>query len=100
MELNSLPKKVDFILTLAAKGEMSEGELKMVESFLPEHSDHPRLGRVFGYTVSDYAFASLKWIGTEEMLRIFNKHFVTLSPERKNEINELIKENRHINYLS
>ena len=100
MELNSLLNKVDFVLTLAAKGEMSENELKCVESFLLEHSDHPRLGRVFGYSVSDYAFASLKWVGTEETKKLFDKYFVMLSTDRRNKINELIRENRHINYLS
>ena len=52
-----------------------------------ETSDHPKLGKVFGYSVDEYAIATLKWLGEEEK---FIKCYEELSDYKKRRIDELI----------
>jgi hypothetical protein len=48
------------------------------------------IGKFFGYSVSDYAIASLRWINSRESLKLFDEVFISLSDERKKVVNELI----------
>lgn len=93
--MESIQDKVCFIL-MAAKNRISDDQtLALIDEFAKEHSHHPTLGRVFGYSVSDYAIAALRWIETKESMEIFNKQYEALPRERKMEVDQLIKSEIH-----
>ena len=98
MGFNSLPDKVNYLISPAKRGNLTKEELKTVEALLSENSGHPRLGRFFGYSISDYAFASLYWLKDERARALFDKHFAYLDKKRKENINNLIKYNYHLEY--
>ena len=95
---NSIVDKVNFLLALAKKGEYGEDELKTVLSMTGEHTDNKILGRVFGYSVSDYALAALKWLGTDETAKAFQSIYDKLDVVRREEINQLISEKPYLEY--
>jgi len=47
--------------------------------------------RAFGVSVSDFAFAALKWIGSPYSVEQFDKLYEDLPDERKPRINEIIE---------
>ena len=100
MELNNsgILDKVNFLMLLAKRGQYSQEELDLVKDLMSEHSDHIRLGKVFGYSVSDYAFATLNWLSTDETKTIFNQQYNQLSPKRKQIVSELIDKNLYMQY--
>ena len=73
------------------KKQYTQNELNCVKALLAEHSDTVRLGKVFGYSVSDYAFATLSWLSTDETKELFEREFSKLSKERKLHISQLIE---------
>lgn len=85
-----MPDKVYFLLSIAKAGKCAKEELNMIKGMTSEHSTDMILGRVFGYSISDYAIATLKWLNTDDTLREFKLAFDKLSSDRKNEISELI----------
>lgn len=95
---SSIVDKVDFLLTLAKKNKYDADELNTVISMTGEHTDNKILGRVFGYSVSDYAIAVLNWLGTEDSIKAFNSAFNKLNKIRQAEINKLIKAKPYIEY--
>lgn len=82
--------KVFFILEKSRFGQCSDKDLQRILQYTEEHSDDMVIGRFFGYSVSDYAIASLKWIGSQDSLKSFNDVFSALPDSRKKEINDLI----------
>lgn len=95
---DSLLNKIDFLLSLSQKGECSAEELNRIVLLTRQHSEHMILGRFMGYSVSDYAFASLKWINSKDSIKIFETLFNNLSEKRKQEINILIEQKIYKDY--
>ena len=93
-----ITEKVDFLLTIAKKGQCSNEEFADILKLLVEHSDKERLGKVFGYSVSDYAIATLAWIGDDKSYAEYNKIYTTLDEKRKLDITQLVKEKRYLQY--
>ena len=100
MELNNtgILDKVKFLLSLAQKKRYTQNELDCVKALLTEHSDSMRLGKVFGYSVSDYAFATLSWLSTDETKGLFERGFSQLSEERKRHISQLIEKKLYMQF--
>ena len=48
--------------------------------------------RAVGVSISDFAFAALKWIGSQYSIECFEAHFNKLPDERKTRINKIISE--------
>ena len=95
---NGIGDKVDFLLTLAKKKEYNSGELKKVISMTGEHTDNKILGRVFGYSVSDYALAVLNWLNTDESIKAFHTVYDRLDKIRQAEVTKLIDEQVYLDY--
>lgn len=91
MENKSILEQVHFLLRAAKNKDTSQKTLKIVSTLTKKHSNDRILGRVFGHSVSDYAFATLKWIGTKESIDLFNMYSADLPAERESEINNLIE---------
>lgn len=90
MANDGISEKVLFLLELAKKGAASESELSKIIEMISAHSDNVTLGRVFGYSVSDYAIATLKWLDSENALLEYEKAIRGLSDNRMSAITELI----------
>ena len=100
MELNNtgILDKVKFLLSLAHKNQYTKNELDYVEMLVSEHSDNMRLGKVFGYSVSDYALATLSWLSTDETKELFNQNFSQLGEERKLHVSQLIDKKLYLQF--
>ena len=90
MANDGISEKVLFLLELAKKGTASESELSKIIEMMSAQSDNVTLGRVFGYSVSDYAIATLKWLDSENALLEYEKAIRGLSDNRMSAITELI----------
>lgn len=88
--------KILFLFEKCKSGNCNHDELKRIKEYTLEHSDDMILGRFFGYSVSDYAIASLKWINTPDSLSAFEVVFSALSENRKTEINKLINKKLYL----
>ncbi len=88
--------KISFLFEKAKAGHCSYDEMQQIKEYTVQHSNDMIIGRFFGYSVSDYAIASLKWINTTESLSLFNEVFSPLSDNRKKEINELIEKKLYL----
>lgn len=88
--------KVKYLLSLPEKSEYSSDEIQKAVEMTKEHSNDMVLGRVFGYSVSDYAIATLEWIGTEESRKEFWRIFDGLSDRRKIDIANLIEKKLYL----
>ena len=88
----SLLEKVQNMLLIAKSGSADESTVNQIADLTTEHSDHTRLGKFFGHSVSDYAFAVLKWLNNPYSAEVFNRLFSGLADERKTFINELISQ--------
>lgn len=96
MDKTGITDKVYFLLKLSKSKKYTNDELKDVISFIPLHSNDIKLGKVFGYSISDYAFATLFWLGTSETMKLFSELSEELSEERKSEIEQLIKKKLYV----
>lgn len=90
MSKSGILDNVRFLFSIAQKGVCGEDELRIILNMTEEHTDNLILGRVFGYSVSDYAIATLKWIGSDSTLKEFKNIFDKLSKNRQTEIETLI----------
>ena len=88
---NNILQKVMFLLTCAKAKTVSTDDYQLILSYVTQHSNHLVLGKVFGYSISDYAIATLYWIQTNESLEDFDSVFSKLVEGRKNLVNELIE---------
>ena len=82
--------KVFKILEIAQKKVSDHETIEQIVVLTDFHSDRKRIGLVGGFSVSEYAFAALKWIGSEFSLRKFAELFASLSDDRKMRVNELV----------
>ena len=82
--------KISFLFDKAKSGHCSSSELQTIKDYTAQHSNDMVIGRFFGYSVSDYAIASLRWINTSDSLKLFYEVFNMLPEERKYEIKTLI----------
>ena len=84
------------LLIAARDKDSSESTPRSIAAMLPWHSERPVPGRVFGYSVSDYAFAALYWIGTPRSLQLYHAEIAQISEKRRAEVEELISRNTYL----
>jgi hypothetical protein len=82
--------KIRYIMEIAKKGTCSDAELEKLMIYSLQHSDNAILGRFFGYSVSDYAIACMKWVNTVEAQEAFNVKMKNIPEHRKKDIEKLI----------
>lgn len=87
----SLPRKIYMLLEVVKEKNIDNETITQIGALTNEDSTHMRLGKVFGHSVSDYAFAALKWLDTEYSIKTFDNLFTNLPNDRKKWITELIK---------
>jgi hypothetical protein len=95
---NNILDKENYCLSLARSSSYSSQDLETIRELSLEHSNHVRLGRVFGYSVSDYALATLKWLNTEETNLIFDELYSFKSNAQKEEADDLIRSNIYLQF--
>lgn len=95
---NNILDKVNFLMEAAINKSDDKKTLSVICNLVGEHSEHEKLGRVFGYSVSDYAIAALKWIGTDESEILFEKNYSQLSAHRRQEIDKLIEKKLYLEF--
>lgn len=98
MENNSILAKVDYIMQAVLKKDDSSECLQNLRSLSKEHTDDMVLGRVFGWSISDYAIAALKWINTDLTNTMFADEFDSLPDNRKPEVLVLIAKELYKQY--
>lgn len=79
--------KVKYICDIANKQTFNEKEKEKILLLSDEHSNDSHLGKVFGYSVSDFAIACLSWCNCNQE---FENIFDSLSEERKIVLKRLI----------
>lgn len=72
MEKNSILEKIEYMHSLAKNKSYNEKDLMCLKEYSKEYSDNMVLGRFMGYSLFDYALATLYWIGTEETKMMFD----------------------------
>ena len=82
--------KIYNMLLMAKYREKDEEKIKMLVPLTYEDSPHVRLQRVFGYSVSDFAFATLKWLDTPYSNELYDELIADISEGRRYIIEELI----------
>lgn len=98
MSKKGLLQKIDFLLSIAKNQEYTDNDLAEILELVNEHSEHMVLGRFMGYSVSDYALATLKWLEAEETQEKFDFLYNTLPQKRRNEVTKLISEKLYLQY--
>lgn len=98
MALNSILDKVNFLLSVAKKGECTDKDLMTISSLSKEHTDNLIIGRVFGYSVSDYALATLKWLNTKESNEAYDGLAMGIPKDRRSEVDELVSKKLYLEY--
>lgn len=97
MEQLTFLEKIKYMLYLARDKEYKEEDISRLVLYSKEHSNNLVLGRFMGYSVSDYALATLRWLNTEKTMNIYNRLFDSLDTQRKNEIIELVSSEAYLN---
>ena len=98
MGSKSILDKVNYILQAAINKDDSPECLLKLHEYTEEHTDHMILGRVWGWSVSDYAIAAMKWIGTKEANALYSEITGKLPEHRKLEIEKLISSELYKQY--
>ena len=96
MKTDNLLDKIRFVLNAAKNKTDDDTTLSVIMSLTAEHSEERNLGKFMGYSVSDYAIASLKWMDTEKSNQLFKEEYNKLSDDRKTVIGWLIPNNYHL----
>lgn len=91
MEREALVNKIGFMFNLANEHIYTEEQYNKLLSYTKEHNDDVETYGFFGYSVSDYAIATLKWLGTDRAKLDYEIQVSSLSEFRKNEIDTLVK---------
>lgn len=86
--MTNLLDKVNFLLNIAKNNNCTKDELDTVKELSKEQTDHPRIGRFMGYSVGEYAVATIKWIGENEL---FSQMYNSLNEVQKLKIDELVE---------
>lgn len=84
----TLLEKVEFLLNIAKNNIQDASSIETVLKMTDEHSDNLVLGRFMGFSVAEYAVATLNWINQKEL---FNKIYSSLNEFQKNNVNSLIE---------
>ena len=84
--------KIKYICQIAKDGKPSNEQKEQLIELSKEHSNDCRMGKVFGYSVSDFAIACFKWINETET---YNRLIKDLSEDRLETINRLIATNAY-----
>jgi hypothetical protein len=95
IETKGIGVKVFKILEIVKERVTDEETINQLVLLTNEYSEHHKLGKVFGFSVGDYAFAALKWIGSDYSSAVFDRLFQLLPASRKESINELISSNAY-----
>jgi len=98
MANKSLLDKVSFIFKTVKNHNTAPEALDMLMKYTKEHTDDMVLGRFFGYSVSDYSIAALKWLNTEDTNLNFERIIKSLPSQRQHEINELVSKELYKQY--
>ena len=88
--MESILDKVLFLFNKSKEQDYTKEEYERILSYTNEHTDGLVVGRVFGYSISDYAIATLKWIGKPETISKYLDILRTLPENRKKEVTELV----------
>ena len=80
--------KVQFGLKIAKRGIIDNEEFGILQGLSIEAEQEGRLGKVMGYSVSDYAIASWYWLGNGGM---FHLYYDELDENRQFRVMELVK---------
>lgn len=84
----NLLDKANFGLVIAKRGLITREEFTVLRGLSIEPEQEGRLGKVMGYSVSDYAIASWYWLGNEGM---FHLYYDELDENRQFRVMELVK---------
>ncbi len=98
MANKSLLDKISFIFETVKKHNTTPEVLGILMKYTKEHTDDMVLGRFFGYSVSDYSIAALKWLNTKDTDLEFERIIESLPSQRQLEINELISKELYKQY--
>ena len=85
----NLLDKANFGLVIAKRGLITDEEFTVLRGLSIEPEQEGRLGKVMGYSVSDYAIASWYWLGNEGM---FHLYYDELDENRQFRVMELEEE--------
>ena len=96
MEFKRIQDKVLYLLRIASSGKCTDADYSTIKTLSKEYSDNMIVGRVFGYSVSDYALATLKWLGDERSTKLFYDLSKDLPDHRRNGLNDLINSNAYL----
>jgi len=88
-------QKVYELLKISTERIVSNDVIDEIAAMTTQHSNDLRLGKVFGYSVSEYAFAALKWINNTYSNGLYDKLIEPISDERKWRVSELVVSEPH-----
>lgn len=90
--------KVRYLLQTAINGIKGEDDVANIVALSEEHSNDVRVGKVFGYSVSEYAIATLSWLKVPSAEKEFKRIYNQLSEKRKDRVQELIESKMYLQY--
>lgn len=93
-----LVEKVKYLFQIAINGLKNEDDVANIIDLSKEHSDYARIGKVFGYSISEYAIATLAWINNSVADKEFKRIYNQLSEQRKKRVQELIESKMYLQY--
>ena len=99
-DIKGIGLKVYALLQIANDNIIDDDTLEQIAALTEHHSENIRLGKVLGYSVSEYAFATLKWIGTSDSLKLYDTLITPLPESRKTRIYKLISSNVYLSAKS
>ena len=92
----SVLTKVEYMLEIAKEKKYSKEDMASLKSYTKDHSNNAVIGRFMGYSISDYALATLYWLGSKESMEVFKDIYDKLQAERKREVDSLISSNVYL----
>lgn len=79
------------MFNIANEHNCTEEQYNKLLSYTKEHNDDVETYGFFGYSISDYAIATLNWIGTDRAKGDYEIKIGSLSDFRRKEIDTLVK---------
>jgi len=90
VSIKGIGAKVHKLLSIASLNTVDADILVQISKLTEQHSEGLRQGKVFGYSVSEYAFATLNWLGTTDSMQLYDELTRALSDSRKVRIDALV----------
>ena len=91
--------KIKYMMSIVKSNDYNSEDFQKICSFVSEVSNYARRGKLFGYSISDFALATLKWMNTDESIKIFNSEYSIIKDEnRKSMIDELIESKMYLEF--